>query len=54
MLPRAKKAQQNGHKCHPAIFSHAGKLYSAKRANLGVQIFGILVLIQIWAWGSLD
>ena len=29
------------------VFSHAGELYSAKRANLGVQTFAILMLMRI-------
>ena len=29
------------------VFSHAGELYSAKRANLGVQTFAILMLMRM-------
>ena len=29
------------------VFSHAGKLYSAKRANLGVQTFAILMIMRM-------
>jgi len=29
------------------VFSHAGELYSEKRANLGVRIFAILMLIRM-------
>ena len=29
------------------VFSHAGELYSAKRANLGVQTFAILMLMKM-------
>ena len=29
------------------VFSHAGELYSAKQANLGVQTFAILMLVRM-------
>ena len=29
------------------VFSHAGELYSAKRANLGVQTFALLMLMRV-------
>ena len=29
------------------VFSHVGKLYSAKRVNLGVQTFAILMLMRM-------